>query len=89
MRDDFSATRGSASLEIVWRNPESVPFNEQRLEQLVNDDYGAVYAARGSDRTTVFELIRHRVNQAMADSIVDDSLHKTRLRIEEFLRKVR
>ena len=88
MREDFSGTRRSTTLEIVWRNPASAPFNEQRLEQLVNDDYGAVYAAHGADRTTVFEVIRHRVNK-VADSIADDSLRKTRVRLEEFLRKVR
>jgi hypothetical protein len=89
VRENFSATSGSTSLEIVWRNPACVPSNEQRLDRLVNDDYGAAYAARGSDRTTVFEVIRRRVNEATADSIADDPLHKTRVRMEEFLRKVR
>jgi hypothetical protein len=45
------------SLEIVWRNPESRPETNQRLERLVADDCGALYAVRSAEETTVFELI--------------------------------
>jgi hypothetical protein len=44
-------------LEIIWRNPASLPVTERRVEQLAADDFGAVYAVRCADETTVFELI--------------------------------
>jgi hypothetical protein len=45
------------TLKIIWRNPASPPVTERRVEQIVADDYGAVYAVRSADETTVFELI--------------------------------
>ncbi len=45
------------ALEIVWRNPASRPETHRRLECLVADDYGVLYAVRSADETTVFELI--------------------------------
>jgi hypothetical protein len=48
------------ALEIVWRNPVLHPKTDQRLERLVADDYGVLYAVRSADETTVFELILRR-----------------------------
>lgn len=45
------------NLEIIWRNPASPPETKRRIEQIVADAYGAVYAVRSADETTVFELI--------------------------------
>jgi hypothetical protein len=44
-------------LEIIWRNSASLPVTERRVEQIVADDYGAVYTVRHAVETTVFELI--------------------------------
>jgi hypothetical protein len=46
--------------EIIWRNPALPPITKRRIEQIVADKYGAVYAVRGEDETTVFELILGR-----------------------------
>jgi len=45
------------TLEIIWRNPASPPATKRRIEQIEVDAYGAVYAVRSADETTVFELI--------------------------------
>jgi hypothetical protein len=45
------------ALKIVWRNPVSLPVSESQIEQIVADEYGAVYAVRNEDATRVFELI--------------------------------
>ena len=45
------------TLEIIWRNPAPPPVTKRRIEQIVADDYGAVYAVRNADEKTVFELI--------------------------------
>jgi hypothetical protein len=45
------------TLRIIWRNPASPPATERRVEQMVADDYGAVYAVCSADETTVFEVI--------------------------------
>lgn len=45
------------TLEIVWRNPSSRPAVKRQIEQIVADDFGAVYAVRSAEETTVFELI--------------------------------
>jgi hypothetical protein len=44
-------------LEIIWRNPASLPATKRQIEQIVADEYGSVYAVRRADETTVFELI--------------------------------
>jgi hypothetical protein len=44
-------------LEIVWRNPASRPVATRRIEQIVADDFGAIYAVHTADAMTVFELI--------------------------------
>jgi hypothetical protein len=43
--------------EIVWRNPASPPIAKPRVEQLVADQFGALYSIRKADQTMVFELI--------------------------------
>ena len=45
------------TLEIVWRNPGSPPTAKPRVEQLVADQFGALYAIRKANETIVFELI--------------------------------
>ena len=45
------------TLEIIWRNPASRAVVKPRIEQLVADDFGAVYAVRSADETTVFEVV--------------------------------
>jgi len=45
------------TLEIIWRNPASPRVTKRRIEQIVADAYGAVYAVRSADEPTVFELI--------------------------------
>jgi hypothetical protein len=54
-----AAMKGLTTMTIVWRNPASPPVSEHRLEQVVANDHGVVYAVCGTDRITVFELIRH------------------------------
>lgn len=44
-------------LEIVWRNPAPRPVVKRRIEQIVADDLGAIYAVHGADEMTVFDLI--------------------------------
>lgn len=45
------------SWEIVWRNPASTPVAKPRVEQVVADEYGALYSVRKADQTMMFELI--------------------------------
>ena len=47
-------------LEIVWRNPVSTSAAKPRVEQLVTDQFGALYAIRKPNETIVFELIVRR-----------------------------
>jgi len=48
------------TLGIIWRNPASPPVTKRRVEQIAADNFGAVYAVRSADETTVFELILRR-----------------------------
>jgi predicted metal-dependent hydrolase len=48
------------TLEIVWRNPSSPPANKRRVEQIVADEFGAIYAVRNANETITFELILRR-----------------------------
>jgi hypothetical protein len=48
------------TLQIVWRNPEAPRVTDREVEQIVADDYGAVYAVRSAEETKVFELILGR-----------------------------
>lgn len=45
------------NLQIVWRNPELPAKTQSRLERLVVDEYGALYAIRCAEETRVFELL--------------------------------
>ena len=47
-------------MQIVWRNPQSHATPKPRVEQIVEDAYGALYAVRRSDEIKVFELIVSR-----------------------------
>jgi len=47
-------------LEIVWRNPVSTPTAKPRVEQLVTDQFGALYSICKANETMVFELIVRR-----------------------------
>jgi hypothetical protein len=54
-------------MQIVWRNsaPPSTP--KPLIEQLVADNYGAVYAVRVDGETKAFELILRRGTEKAAD----------------------
>lgn len=45
------------ALEIVWRNPLPPPRTESRVEQLVLDEFGALYVIAYQGRLVSFELI--------------------------------
>lgn len=45
------------NLQIVWRNPAMPERAKSRLERLVKDEFGGVYAIRGANETRVFELL--------------------------------
>ncbi len=45
------------ALEIVWRNPLPPPRTESRVEQLVLDEFGALYVIAYQGRKVSFELI--------------------------------
>jgi len=44
------------ALEIVWRNPLPPRRTESRVEQLVLDEFGALYLITRQDRQLSFEL---------------------------------
>ena len=48
------------ALQIVWRNPTLPLVIRPRVERVVVDVYGAIYAVRSEDETHVFELILPR-----------------------------
>lgn len=43
-------------LEIVWRNSEGRSPNLAKLERLVRDEYGSLYAVRRDGEVRTFEL---------------------------------
>jgi hypothetical protein len=45
------------TFEIVWHNPAPSRAMQSRLELIVVDEFGALYAVIGTDRSTTFELI--------------------------------
>jgi hypothetical protein len=45
------------TLEIVWRNPIPPAKGEKRVESVVVDEFGAVYAVHTADKTAAFVLI--------------------------------
>jgi hypothetical protein len=45
------------TLKIVWRNPASLPVTKRPVEQILTDDYRAVYEVYSADETTLFELV--------------------------------
>jgi len=45
------------AITIVWRNPLPPPRTEGRVEQLVLDEFGALYVATLRDLRVPFELI--------------------------------
>jgi hypothetical protein len=47
--------------EIVWRNPVPPPTSERRVEPVVVDELGVIYAVRTIESTAVFELFLSRV----------------------------
>jgi hypothetical protein len=72
------------ALEIVWRNPFPLPRNHKKIEPIVVDAYGAVYAVRCADETEAFELIpggaalkRHRGSQCIWSSSVQGATSKS------------
>ena len=44
-------------LEIVWRNPASPTTDEPHVQQVMADEFGALYSVQRADQTMVFELI--------------------------------
>jgi len=45
------------ALEIVWRNPFPPAKTEKRVDQVVADEFGALYAVRTEGETASFEMI--------------------------------
>lgn len=45
------------ALEIVWRNPLPLSRTERHVEQLLLDEFGAVYLVTHPDQKVSFELI--------------------------------
>ena len=45
------------ALEIVWRNPNPVAKRGRRVNQIVSDEFGALYAVRTERETAAFEVI--------------------------------
>ena len=45
------------ALEIVWRNPIPPCEKKRRVEQLMVDEFGSLYAVRTADETVTFEVI--------------------------------
>ena len=54
-------------MHIVWRNPATLSATKPQLEQLVADDYGAIYAVQIDRDTKAFELILRRRTEEVAD----------------------
>jgi hypothetical protein len=55
------------SMHIVWRNPATLSATKPQLEQLVADDYGAIYAVQIDGDTKAFELILRRRTEEVVD----------------------
>ena len=55
------------SMHIVWRNPATLSATKPQIEQLVADDYGAIYAVRIGGETKSFDLILHRRTEEATD----------------------
>jgi hypothetical protein len=55
------------AMHIVWRNPATLSGTRPHIEQLVADDYSAIYAVRINCDTKAFELILHRRIEKAAD----------------------
>jgi hypothetical protein len=55
------------AMHIVWRNPAALSGTRPHIEQLVADDYGAIYAVRINGDTKAFELILRRRIEKAAD----------------------
>ena len=55
------------AMHIVWRNPATLSGTRPHIEQLVADDYGAIYAVRINGDTKAFELILRRRIEKAAD----------------------
>ena len=45
------------ALEIVWRNPFPPGKTEKRVDQVVSDEFGALYAVRTEGETASFEVV--------------------------------
>jgi len=45
------------ALEIVWRNPYPPQKTEKWVDQVVADEFGALYAVRIEGETASFEVI--------------------------------
>lgn len=45
------------ALEIVWRNPCPPKKTEKRVDQIVADEFGALYVVRTESETAPFEVI--------------------------------
>jgi hypothetical protein len=56
------------SMRIVWRNPATLSPTKPQIEQLVADDYGAIYAVRIGGETKAFDSILRRRTEEAADS---------------------
>jgi hypothetical protein len=55
------------TMHIVWRNPATLSATKPQIEQLVADDYGAIYGVRIDGETKAFELILRRRTEETAD----------------------
>lgn len=49
------------TLEIVWRNPETLIKSEQTVQRIRDDESGAVYVVTHPERTQEFSLISSQV----------------------------
>jgi hypothetical protein len=55
------------TMHIVWRNPAALLPTKPQIEQLVADDYGAIYGVGIDGETKAFELILRRRTEEVAD----------------------
>jgi hypothetical protein len=55
-------------MQIVWRNPAPPSMTKPQIEQLVADDYGAVYAVRVDGESKAFELLLCQQSEEAPDS---------------------